>query len=486
MTSPLSDAMGSAMLSLLQAGRIAPDSGANPQDAPAGGDFGRLLDNLSDKTDAPPADAEEEMAAPLTNASPFSLRFLLTADASPETAAAIPLVDAALAAPIESAPSNEEDVGRAAQAARAEGPQGAFLAPAAPLPPLQTPPPPPPPATAQLSAAQPGSSQAPDAAAVAPAPARALAQPLAAHQLAPAPQSAAQPTSRSAAFLSPLAPPASGASPSGTDAGAAREPSLDHVQGPAVAIPDKQRRLQDARDIATPRELSEPRQDGGEGRETPNVSSSDAREDRAAATPVEGISIKLAPSSELAPSPLFKINVGEIVTHLPVVVAQTLVASPGADSAGADASAAAHTAAPTFEKPAEVVKILRFQVEPAALGTIAVRMRVTHAKVEIQLDAESPRTSTLLMDARDNLTSAIGEKGMTLESFKVNLSPPVSAVASGQDRAGVDDQTARFASQRGFDNDQRSDQRRQHQSPARQRQRRDETPAQTGPLGVIL
>lgn len=205
----------------------------------------------------------------------------------------------------------------------------------------------------------------------------------------------------------------------------------------------------------------------------------------AAAAPVAGAFAGSLPSSDLPPPAPLKIRVNEIVTHLPAVIAQTVIAPREGESPARIAASAPDLSAPPQEKRADPVRILKFQVEPAALGAITVRMRVSQSRVDIELDAESARTSALLMDAQDHLTSAIGEKGMTLDSFKVSLNPS-PAFTTGQEAAGRDDRPASHAGERGFAHEERPEQRQRDDAPPRSRQGRDEKPAAIGSSGVVL
>ncbi len=472
MTNALSDPLGAGGLQALFGARAAPDENANAQPS---ADFGRILDKVTKTTDAPPEKTDEQEAAAPVGAGPtFALHLLvLGAGASPRAAEAPTLPpeeespDAGRekgatfpAAPTKvlSAPSEKQDDNRSAEAAleAASAPPAAFQPPAASPPPIQPP---------SLSASPPAPAQAapasPQFVQPSPPPSGRLATSLASH-----------------GSNAPL--------PLRLETGGV---DVASGQNTVAVMKADQRHMQEAIGLAPQEKASEPRREGGVEEETAfpltkNVESSEGRID---AVPVLAASARRTPSSEPAPSAPLKIQVAEIVTHLPAVVAQTLIASPENGSSGRKSAPMAGPAMePPPEKPAEPLKVLKFQVEPASLGAITVRMRVCHAKVEIIMDAESPKTSALLVEARDHLTSAIGEKGMTLESFKVGLNPPAVGVAAGQEGARADDRPAGYAGERGFANEERPDPRQKPHTPARDRQGRDEKTASTGPLGVIL
>jgi hypothetical protein len=190
-------------------------------------------------------------------------------------------------------------------------------------------------------------------------------------------------------------------------------------------------------------------------------------------------------SDASSPVPV-KIHINQLATHFPALVAQTLIAAGPRDDAPAPITATAGGAPESVERPrVEPLKVIRFQLEPAALGAIMVRMRVTHSRVDVELETDSARTSALLMDARDDFTAAIGEKGMTVESFRVGLAPSSPAPA-GPAGAGVDDGQARYSGGGGFANEERPEQQRRRPAPERSPQSRRAAAASIGPGGVIL
>ncbi len=469
MTTALSDPLNAGGLLVSLAGRAAPDA---PATAAPGADFGRMLDTLTDAGDPPPEQGDDQKPGPPSVSSQTFLFHLLTLDA-PHDAAEAP------AAAAEISPLAASDPGSAAS----DAPATVALRPDEKNEEPRNP-------EAASPRAAPDNAPVAFQAAFTPPPAGPLPpspQPPATDARALATIGLMPPASVSMPFAQPAAP-ASNASvvqkSEGVDTAAGEE-------NPSAAAELRPARLPAAIAFASRTKAPASRRDelvvAEERRSPPPLApADDASRARLAPSLAGNVSTPTPAPEPPLPSPI-QIRVSEIVTHLPAVVAQALIAPSGEEAAGGSAAPmAGPVIAPPTEKPAEPLKILRFQVEPASLGAITVRMRVTHARVEIALDADSPRTSALLLEARDQLTSAIGEKGMTLDSFRVGLNPPAGALPAGQEGGGADDRQAPYGGGRGFANDERPDQRQKSQTPARDRQRRHEKPVSTGPLGVIL
>jgi chemotaxis protein MotD len=182
--------------------------------------------------------------------------------------------------------------------------------------------------------------------------------------------------------------------------------------------------------------------------------------------------------------PPIKIHVSEIETHLPFALQNALPDRPHELAKPEAAIESRAVEAP--EQQRAPVKILKFEMEPATLGSISVRMRVTHARVDIQITAENASTSVLLADTRDALGSAIGEKGFSLHSYEVVNSPSTSASPqNGQSQSNFNEQQRAYAGERGFTGDDRSDQR-QRQAPNGDPRHRDETSAGAPSVDLVL
>jgi hypothetical protein len=153
-------------------------------------------------------------------------------------------------------------------------------------------------------------------------------------------------------------------------------------------------------------------------RRTISVGSPD-RHDGKAKTDATPASASLAMESGSA----VKIHVADLSTHFPIAIA-SLLPAPSSNPAAVPPVAHHEAQSAPVERPAagprrDLVKILRFELEPAALGALSVKMRVSHTRVEIEIDTQSATTTNLLSQARDVLTSAIEHKGLALHAFEV-------------------------------------------------------------------
>jgi flagellar hook-length control protein FliK len=127
-------------------------------------------------------------------------------------------------------------------------------------------------------------------------------------------------------------------------------------------------------------------------------------------------------------------------------------------------------------------------VEPAALGSIEVTMRVTHTRVDIQIAADNPSTSALLVDTREALGQAVADAGMSLQSYEValNVVSPSSGAAGAQGGAHSHEQQQTFSSERGFTNDDGAGQRQRPGAPQRDSRRRERASHDSLPVGLVL
>lgn len=194
-----------------------------------------------------------------------------------------------------------------------------------------------------------------------------------------------------------------------------------------------------------------------------------------------------APEAELVVQPL-KIHVSELQTHLPAAIGETLAIR---DRSPRDFETVETARLP--DRPVEAalrpVKILKFDLEPATLGSISVRMRVTHMRVDIKIDAESASTCALLNETRETLNAAIAQKGLTLESYEVALgaspSPSPPPATSGQGGGRPQDQPPPYSGDRGFANEDRPGQRQKQSAAAHARGPKDVSSVDSA-AGVFL
>lgn len=180
-----------------------------------------------------------------------------------------------------------------------------------------------------------------------------------------------------------------------------------------------------------------------------------------------------------------KIHVNELQTHLPAAIASDLTqTTQSADQS--EAVAPPRPAEPARESP---VRVLRFEMEPAELGSIEVRMTVRHTRVDIKITADDPATMVLLSETRDVLASAVEESGRNLQSCEVSLTaatPASSPARAGEDTTLQNQQQQPFHGERGFASDERSNQRPRQSSPERPARRRGKIASGELPVGLVL
>ena len=78
------------------------------------------------------------------------------------------------------------------------------------------------------------------------------------------------------------------------------------------------------------------------------------------------------------------------------------------------------------QKDASHVKILTFDVHPAALGPLTVRMRIIGKQIEIAIDSHSEDVCEILTKTKTAMVDALAEHGLTLEPPDIRLTtlPP--------------------------------------------------------------
>lgn len=122
--------------------------------------------------------------------------------------------------------------------------------------------------------------------------------------------------------------------------------------------------------------------------------------------------------------PSMRLHVAELTTHFPAILSQSLFArgfDPSTELRDSDPETAPksmETRTP-IQDQSERARLLRFHLEPAHLGSVLVKMRVSDSRVEIAIETQSAVTGDLLSNARDALCAAIEHNGMTLDVFNV-------------------------------------------------------------------
>ncbi|MCC3244651.1 hypothetical protein LG047_04840 [Methylocystis sp. WRRC1] len=158
-------------------------------------------------------------------------------------------------------------------------------------------------------------------------------------------------------------------------------------------------------------------------------------------------------------------HVSTLENHLPIAIGQTVMIMAG------------EIAAPTIEAPGGApgysaltddrgpLKILKFELDPASLGSISVKMRMMQARVEIEIEVQTSDTLSILHDIKGKIATAIGVTGYAVDAFDIRIVPaaqPDSGQMRGQDASHPPSQGFQ-SGERSFADGDRS--RRRHATP---------------------
>lgn len=111
------------------------------------------------------------------------------------------------------------------------------------------------------------------------------------------------------------------------------------------------------------------------------------------------------------------ICVTALETHLPAIIAGA-AADPGALTEGV---AEKPGGSPPARPEAFRVKILTFELQPAALGPLTVRMRMNARNVELVIDVRSEDVRSILTQTRASMVEALAQHGLALETPDIRL-----------------------------------------------------------------
>jgi chemotaxis protein MotD len=194
-------------------------------------------------------------------------------------------------------------------------------------------------------------------------------------------------------------------------------------------------------------------------------------------TPAEPIKMTLssvqaethfAPVQQLSPTQ-------QIVDYVALNAGTLTAADPSSDTAAAAGTQASDvTASATASLAGSPVKTLTLALEPDALGTVTVTMRLVNSNLELKVEAEKPETTSLIEKDKDNLSDKLQSMGYSVDSMVVktaaaqgsHLDPSNDQNAAGQGQQAANDTSSSGASQNGGRNAQDQS---QTQSSAQQR-----------------
>lgn len=122
------------------------------------------------------------------------------------------------------------------------------------------------------------------------------------------------------------------------------------------------------------------------------------------------------------------IHVTSLETHLPAMILR-LADDPGALPMNIEATTGSAPKAP----PPDVmrIKILTFDVQPAGLGPLTVRMRMRGEQVDIAIEVRSEDMRSMLTQTRDSMVEALAKHGLRLEPPDIRLTTAFPAIGPG-------------------------------------------------------
>jgi hypothetical protein len=178
-------------------------------------------------------------------------------------------------------------------------------------------------------------------------------------------------------------------------------------------------------------------------------------------------------ASASVPIPMGKTTFVSFETHFPILLAKDLLASDRGEDLRQNFSTVGGPAPVSAREPVATqavtpIKILSFELEPASLGTLTVRVKISRTHVDLSIGADSDDALTLLNSSRGKLIGAIRATGAELESLTIQatqISPPAAQQAN-ESRAHPDERSSSGGGNNGASRDQGGNHR---DAPARER-----------------
>lgn len=163
------------------------------------------------------------------------------------------------------------------------------------------------------------------------------------------------------------------------------------------------------------------------------------------------------------------LHVTSLETHLPSALAHEAMKLAPADGEGVSLAARDFDPRALNPREAAAVKILTFELEPATLGALVVKMRMAQTHVEIEIEAQSSAALSHLHELREKMTTAVGATGCVVDALEIRIAPSLSldmGQAQANDGKGSFSQGSSSQKQE-FQNDDRGG-GRNHPQPQRQ------------------
>jgi hypothetical protein len=119
------------------------------------------------------------------------------------------------------------------------------------------------------------------------------------------------------------------------------------------------------------------------------------------------------------------VQLRSVETHVPFAHLTLPVANESAG--GVSSSRESGVAAPRMDAPRDTtpaaVKFVAFDLEPASLGAVGVKMRLSKTSVVIEMNVSAPAAMDYLRDRRDALRKCIETTGVSVDALTVTISP---------------------------------------------------------------
>ena len=137
--------------------------------------------------------------------------------------------------------------------------------------------------------------------------------------------------------------------------------------------------------------------------------------------------LKEIDAGDIAIRPPEQLRVTAIETHLPAAIVHEATAMRALENSDTPEGPHRMTSALLHERGVDPVRLLKFELEPPALGAIAVKMRMLQGRVEIQIDVQSAVTLTQLDDMREKIAGTVAASGCAVETLEIRLAPSLAA-----------------------------------------------------------
>jgi flagellar hook-length control protein FliK len=133
-------------------------------------------------------------------------------------------------------------------------------------------------------------------------------------------------------------------------------------------------------------------------------------------------------------------TITSLETHFPAVLANTIIAQAPPSPAGEQRTVSIHiapnsAAAEQPYKPDVPMRVLTIALEPASLGAVTVRMKMSGSNIDLDIKVESVDALQSLTNTRDQLVDAIKATGCAVDSCTIQVGSASGSSDSSQTAA---------------------------------------------------